>query len=335
MSEPDFGDLMHRKTFAAATALLLLALVASGCSDTELVLDDPLGDDQYAIDIHGMREAWETATGDGVTIAIIDTGIDLDHPDLKDHIVRGYDFVNDDRQPDDENGHGTHVAGSAAAIGGNGIGVIGMAPQAKIMPLKVLAGDGTGNSEDIAEAIRWAIDNGADVINLSLGGTSDLLGRIYNKLDPSNEAIQEAVDAGVVVVAASGNDSTFLKAYNAETPVVIVNASNELGRHAIFSNFGDPRALSASGARILSTAPTYPTDIWPEGSSSGYEYLDGTSMASPHVAGIAALLVEQGATVQEIWAAFADTAVVPEDAVLLGAGIIQADLALEQVVGSQ
>ena len=322
---------MHQKAFSTLLALLSLALVASGCSDAELVLDDPLAEAQYAIDIHGMREAWETSTGDGVTVAIIDTGIDLDHPDLKDHIVRGYDFVHDDRKPDDENGHGTHVAGSAAAIGGNGIGVIGMAPQAKLMPLKVLGGDGSGNSEDIAEAIRWATDNGADVINLSLGGTSDLLGRIYNKLDPSNEAIQEAVEAGVVVVAAAGNDSTFLTAYNAETPVVIVNASNELGRHALFSNFGDPRAISASGARILSTAPTYPTETWPEGSETGYEYLDGTSMASPHVAGIAALLVAEGATVQEIWAAFADTAVMPEDAILLGAGVIRADLALGEV----
>ena len=262
-------------------------------------------------------------------IAIIDTGIDLEHPDLKDNIVPGWDWVDDDDTPNDENGYGTHVAGSAAAIGNNSIGVIGMAPRAKIMPLKVLGADGSGNSEDIAEAIIWAVDNGADVINLSPGGSSDLAGRIYNKVDPTNAAIAEADRRGVVVIAASGNDDTLLTAYNTETPVLVVNASNEVGETARFSNFGDPRAVSAPGATILSTAPTYRTTIWPRG-SDGYEELDGTSMASPHVAGIAALMVGRGDSPRGIRDNLIDTAFNPTNDSLLGAGIVQADTAVQR-----
>ncbi len=197
------------------------------------------------------------------------------------------------------------------------------------MPLKVLGGDGTGNSEDIADAIRWAVDHGADVINLSLGGTSDLLGRIYNKMDPANEAIAYADSKGVVVIAAAGNDDTFLRAYNRDTPLLVVNATNELDRSARFSNFGDLRAVSAPGARILSTAPTYPTSIWPEG-SEGYETLAGTSMASPHVAGVAALMVDRSVSPEDIRNAITETALNERDDPLLGAGVVQADLAVEQ-----
>ena len=305
-----------------------LAVVLAACGTGYGAEGDPLSGDQYAIGQHGMESAWSKASGNGVVVAIIDTGIDLDHPDLADRIVAGYDWVDDDDTPNDENGHGTHVAGSAAAIGNNDVGVIGMAPEASIMPLKVLGADGSGNSEDIAEAIRWAADNGADVINLSLGGSSNLLGRLYNKVDPTNESIAYADRKGVVVVAAAGNDDTFLTAYNTETPVLVVNASNEVGQTARFSNFGDPRAVSAAGARILSTAPTYPTTIWPDG-SDGYELLDGTSMASPHVAGIAALMVDAGVrSPAQIRDRLADTADNPDNDPLLGAGIVQANRAV-------
>ncbi len=309
-------------------AIAVLGLVVVSCSSAVATPNDALVGDQYAVGQHGMLDAWGASQGDGAVIAIIDTGIDLNHPDLADRIVPRWDWVDDDDTPDDLNGHGTHVAGSAAAICNNDIGVIGMAPEAKIMPLKVLGADGSGNSDDIAEAIRWAADNGADVINLSLGGSSDLLGRLYNKVDPTNEAIEYADEKGVVVIAAAGNDDTFLTAYNIETPVLVVNASNEIGETARFSNFGDPRAVSAAGARIISTAPTYPTTIWPNG-SEGYEYLDGTSMASPHVAGIAALLVASGVQSPErIRDTLVSTASNPDNDPLLGAGIVRADRAL-------
>ena len=315
----------------ARVALFFVVLLLAACGGAADQPNDPLAGEQYAIEQHNMLEAWGDAEGDGVVIAIIDTGIDMDHPDLAASIVDGYDFVDDDEIPNDENGHGTHVAGSAAAIGNNGEGVIGMAPKAKIMPLKVLGADGSGTSDDIAAAITWAADNGADVINLSLGGSSNLLGRLYNKVDPTNVAIEYADRKGVVVVAAAGNDSTFLTAYNTETPVLVVNATNEAGQSARFSNFGDPRAVAAAGARIISTAPTYPTTIWPDG-TDGYEPLDGTSMASPHVAGMAALLVDSGVrSPAQIRDRLADTASNPEADPTLGAGVVQADRAVPAV----
>lgn len=325
----------YRRTASAALIAVGLAMLLTSCGGTADPPDDPLASDQYAIDQHGLLDAWGSATGRGVVVAIIDTGIDLDHPDLADRIVEGYDWVDDDDTPNDENGHGTHVAGSAAAIGDNAVGVIGMAPEASIMPLKVLGADGSGNSEDIADAIVWAADHGADVINLSLGGSSNLLGRIYSKVDPTNDAIEYANRKGVVVIAAAGNDDTFLTAYNIETPVLVVNATNEVGQTARFSNFGDPRAVSAAGARIMSTAPTYPTTIWPDG-SDGYEALDGTSMASPHVAGIAALMIDSGVrSPDQIRDRLVDTASNPDNDPLLGAGIVQADDAVRGGFGTR
>lgn len=315
----------HRRRPVAGAVMAALVLVLAACGSSSE--PDPLAEHQYAIEQLGMESAWRTTEGDEVVIAVVDTGVDLNHPDLQDNLVAGYDFVDDDDLPDDGNGHGTHVAGTAAAVGGNGIGVTGMAPRAKIMPLKVLDAEGVGTSTAVADAITFAVDHGADVINLSLGGSSDLLSRLFSKVDPANVAILEAERAGVVVVAASGNEATYLTAFNPSVPLLVVNASNEQGTSALFSNFGDPRAVSAPGARIVSTAPTYPTTLWPAG-SEGYERLDGTSMASPHVAGVAALLTTTGASPAEIREAIIATAVNPQEVYFLGAGIVQADGAL-------
>ena len=301
--------------------IIVVGLLLAACGESSTG-PDPLADDQYALGLMELPTAWETATGEGVVIAIIDTGVDLDHPDLKDKLESGYDFVDDDRRPDDENGHGTHVAGIAAASTDNGIGVSGAAPDARIMPIRVLDAEGLGDGETIAEAIRWATDNGADVINMSLGGSSDLLGRLF-KNGPSNAAIEEAVAEGVVVVAAAGNDSTFIQSYRRGVPVIVVNASNELDTPAGFSNFGDPRAITAPGAWILSTAPTDATTIWPDG-SAGYERISGTSMATPYVAGVVALLVEMGLSPQEIWDVLVETTDDPNGIFILSAGRVNA-----------
>jgi subtilisin family serine protease len=302
---------------------LLVAVVGCGIP---VSAPDPLLDEQYAVAQMRLPEAWESATGQGVTIAIIDSGVDLDHPDLEAKLDRGRDFVDGDREPDDENGHGTHVAGIAAAATDNGIGIAGAAPDARILPVRVLDADGSGDPAAIAEAIRWSAAEGADVINLSLGGSSDLLGRLY-KNGPMNQAITDVVADGVVVVAAAGNDSTFLQSYRAGVPVIVVNASNELALPAGFSNFGDPRAITAPGARILSTAPLGPTTIWPEG-TDGYDVLSGTSMASPYVAGVAALLVEQGLGPREIWDVLVATTVDPNGVFVLSAGLVDAAAAV-------
>lgn len=308
---------------------IALSLLLTAClGDDGSGAPDPLIGDQYAIAQMRLEEAWETATGEGVVIAILDSGVDLDHPDLESKLERGRDFIDGDRRPDDENGHGTHVAGIAAAATQNGTGIAGAAPGARILPVRVMDADGIGDPASIAEAIAWSVDNGADVINLSLGGSSDLLGRLF-KSGPMNEAIVSAEAAGVVVVAAAGNDATFIRNFQADVPVIVVNASNELAVPAGFSNFGDPRAITAPGARILSTAPTDPTTIWPDG-SEGYERLDGTSMATPYVAGVAALLVEVGLTPQEVRDVLVATATDPRDVFILSAGLVDAAAAVEQ-----
>ena len=184
---------------AVVTALAVLAL--AGCSTHADPMDaaDPRTDEQWGFDVVNSRSSWEYATGKDVVIAVIDTGVDDGHRDLRAQTARGDDFVDGDRNPKDENGHGTHVAGIAAAAA-NDYGIIGAAPEAKIMPVRALDAEGSGSNETIAEAIDWAVEHGANVINLSLDETG-LLGRI-EKGGPVNDAIIRADEAGVVVVAA-------------------------------------------------------------------------------------------------------------------------------------
>jgi subtilisin family serine protease len=282
--------------------------------------NDPLMASQWAVGSLRLPEAWSRgATGEGTVIAVVDTGVDLDHPDLQGKLVPGYDVVDGDDLPDDGNGHGTHVAGIAAATTGNGIGVAGTAPGAKIMPVRVLGDDGSGSDEAIAEGIDWAIDNGADVINLSLGETG-VIARL-SKGGPLNAAIRRAAAEDVVVVAASGNEGAAKRAYRIGVPVLVVNAVDQSGEVASFSNVGDQRAVSAPGVQILSTAPLTPSSIWPEG-TDGYEELDGTSMAAPLVSGVAAILVGRGYDVAEVIERISSTADNPDGDPAKGAGTV-------------
>ena len=282
--------------------------------------DDPLMASQWAVSSLRLPEAWSRgATGEGTVIAVVDTGVDLEHPDLQGKLVPGYDVVDGDDQPDDGNGHGTHVAGIAAAATGNGVGVAGTAPGAKIMPVRVLGDDGSGSDEAIAEGIDWAIDNGADVINLSLGETG-VIARL-SKGGPLNAAIRRAAAEDVVVVAASGNEGAAKRAYRIGVPVLVVNAIDQSGEVASFSNVGDQRAVSVPGVQILSTAPLTPSNIWPEG-TDGYEELDGTSMAAPLVSGLAAILVGRGYDVAEVIERISSTADNPDGDPAKGAGTV-------------
>jgi subtilisin family serine protease len=268
----------------AATAVTALPAAAADA--------DSYRSDQWGLDTLGIPEASGYSTGCGATIAIVDSGVDVHHPDLRDHIVQGIDLVDNDDNPMDENGHGTHVAGIAAAVADNGRGIAGAAPCADIMPVRALGADGAGDENVIADGIRWAANHGADVINLSLG-EEGFVGRL-RKGGALNDAIVDATEAGAVVVAAAGNDGTahFLS-YRPDVDVVLVGAIDDNEEPADFSTFGDPRMLAAPGVHILSTVPEYPTELFKEG-SHGYAYLDGTSMASPYVSGVAALLVAQG-----------------------------------------
>ncbi|MGW8767379.1 S8 family peptidase [Streptomyces sp. NPDC055815] len=312
-------------TLAAFTAFAALtAGLVTGCGDDSE--PDPLRGQQWGLDALKLPDAWKTAKGEDTVIAVVDTGVDLDHPDLKGRLVDGYDFVDNDAEPKDLNGHGTHVSGIAAAHTDNGIGVAGGAPDTRIMPVRVLGADGSGSDANITKGIVWAADHGAHVINLSLG-ESGLMARLL-KGGILNQAITHANGKGAVVVAAAGNDSTALQPYKVDTPVLVVNAADASGQPASFTNFGAQNAVSAPGVDILSTLPTYTTKETPKNTSK-YGKLSGTSMASPYVSAVAALLHQQGLDAAAIMRTIRDTAANPGQFPKLGLGNVDAAAAVK------
>lgn len=265
--------------------------------------NDPFYKKQWHLQIIRMPDAWESGDGDGAVAAVIDTGIAYeDHgeyrivPDLKGaRFAKGYDFVNDDEHPNDDHGHGTHVAGTIAQVTNNREGVAGVAFKSTLMPLKVLDANGTGNSADIADAIRWSADHGAQVINMSLGGGG--------RSDVMERAIVHARKKGVVVIAAAGNAARNRVEYPAAYPgVVAVSAVRFDGQLAPYSSWGREIDLAAPGGdkSVDQNGDGEPdgvlqnTIVASDPSKSVYAWFQGTSMATPHVAGVAALLVSAG-----------------------------------------
>jgi len=228
------------------------------------------------------REAWEETTGlEDVIIAIVDSGVDFDHPDLDDKIQsRGRDFVNDDFDATDDLFHGTFVAGIAAAETNNSAGISGVAWNCKILPVKVIDITEEGEYIWIIDGIRWAADNGADVINLSIGGD------VYSLA--LEEAVKYAYEKNIVVVAATGNDGgsvLYPAAY--ENYCLAVAATDYDDFRTTWSNYGPEVDVAAPGEQIISLVPTW---YWgPE--SLPYAYGDGTSLAAPHVSGLVALIL--------------------------------------------
>jgi hypothetical protein len=281
--------------------------------DATRVPDDPLFPRQYSLLNTGQEGgaagadidaagAWEVSTGGAsVVVAVIDSGIDLDHPDLAPNLwtnpgeipgnrvddddnglvddVHGWDFVNQDDGPDDDEGHGTHVAGTIAAAGDNGIGIAGVAWRARLMPLKILDAGGTGTISSAILAIDYAVAKGARVLNASWGGGGFSMALL--------ESIRGAGEHEALFVAAAGNDAAdldqvrfFPAGYDAWN-IVAVAATDRHDRLAFFSNFGRTTVdLAAPGVDILSTLP-----------GGGYGLGSGTSMAAPHVSGVAALVL--------------------------------------------
>jgi thermitase len=225
--------------------------------------------------------AWdETKGNEEIVIAVLDTGIDFNHIDIKNKIYSsGYDFVNDDSDPTDDHWHGTFVAGIAAAETNNNEGIAGVAWNCKILPVKVMDEEGSGYYSWVIEAIIWAVDNGASVINLSLGGDVE---------DQSLEnAVKYAYDNDVVIVASAGNDSgsvLYPAAYDAYC--LAVAASDYDDSSAEWSNFGPEVDVAAPGDWIVGLYPEYLT---PEGFLP-YVWASGTSAAAPHVSGLAAMI---------------------------------------------
>lgn len=281
----------------ALTAAGVLAAAAPASARTA----DPLYDQLWGLRRIGAESAWQFSRGEGVVIAVIDTGVDLEHPDLVDRLVPGTSVVGEG-PPDDEHGHGSLIAGIAAATADNDEGIAGVAPEAMILPVRVFDSAGSATSSRVARAIRFAID-AADrrraklVLNLSFVGPSQPQavidgqpgGAIFGD-EAVQDAISDAAASGAVVVTAAGNDGGSQTAFDppSHKGIIVVGASDKEDKCTAFTNYGDGLDILAPGIGILSTYWTASDD------RSGYAYADGTSMAVPFVAGAAALLLSEG-----------------------------------------
>jgi subtilisin family serine protease len=246
--------------------------------------NDPSLSSQYAWAKIQAYTAWDVTQGStSVIIGDVDTGIQLNHPDLDAKIVPGYDYVSGDTTPQDGNGHGTHTAGTAAAETNNSAGGAGTCPNCKILPVRVLDNNGSGSLANVANGIIYAADHGAKVINLSLGGSGTTT---------LQNAVDYAWNKGVFLACAAGNSNTSstANAYPAAyANCFAVASTTSADARSSFSNYGNWVEVAAPGSSIYST--------W---INSGYNTISGTSMATPHVAGLAGLLASQGLTNAQI-----------------------------------
>jgi subtilisin family serine protease len=324
---------MHKRAFSSVAAAAVAATLAapgtaqaatpcapvatsyeSAGSPTGSAPNDPLLGRQWGLTQIKAAGAWSRgALGAGTTIAIVDTGVDLNHPDLRDKLLPGVDMVSDETctpGAQDLNGHGTHVAGIAAASTNNGIGGTGTAPAAHILPVRVLDSTGSGTGDDIANGIKWAADRGAQVINLSLGNDVPVV-----DVTGLGAAVDYAWNRGAVIVAAAGNSTLPLCGYPAaSTHAVCVAATDSSGFPSFYSNFPlrldggvAVRAPGGDGSGSCDNSDIWST-YWPGASGAdaeacapkGYEPLAGTSMATPFVSGIAAMLRGAGLSNQQV-----------------------------------
>ncbi|HVE94250.1 MAG TPA: S8 family serine peptidase [Acidimicrobiales bacterium] len=330
------------RTKIAVIAIAATCIAALGAPSAHAT-KDPMWSEQYGPVQIGAPAAWTKATGKGVTVAVVDSGVDVDHPDLRPKIdfANSYDFACQDTNADDDTkairngpvkGHGTHVAGTVGAATDNGVGVAGVAPDARLMGLKVwghredkggcrpdVATDATGDLGAIANAIRWAADRGAKVINLSLSEFQLGEGLVGSTQTPCREAFTKG---SLCVVAAGNSGSTKASGYANDFPGLIVTANDSAGRHAEFGQKADTMwGVSAPGVAILNT---WPLD---DPNHAGYNSIQGTSMAAPHVAGAAAVLFSMGLTNRQVAEALVRTAGPARNSDIEGAGIIRLDKA--------
>lgn len=249
--------------------------------------NDPLYKEQWSMKKINAEQAWTVTTGkQDIIVSVVDTGVDYNHPDLAGKVIKGKDFTkeSDGTDPIDGFGHGTHVAGIIAATANNGVGVTGIAPGVKVMAVKVLSKSGGGSLFSIAGGITYSVKNGAKIVNLSLGGpaVADMI---------SSAVGYWAWKKGVLLVAAAGNSGGPVG-----TPARIddyymaVGASDDKDDLAKFSCFGKELSVVSPGTNIMNTTPTYHVPLNDHGYAMNYAALNGTSMACPLVAGLAALV---------------------------------------------
>ncbi|HEX9529638.1 MAG TPA: S8 family serine peptidase [Acidimicrobiales bacterium] len=299
---------------AAVTVVFALGLLArTALPARAFTANDPFFTNgaQWSLQAINAPRGWDVATGKGTTIAVVDTGVDLPHEDLAAKIdtADAWNFVANDGNAQDDNGHGTHVSGIAAAITGNGKGIAGVAPDARIMPVKVLDSRGSGTEGNVELGIRWAADHHATVINLSLGDptSQSFAGVALSGSTALGDAVQYAWSHGSIVVVAAGNSYVTSSSFSTE-PALVVAAT---GRHnetpSYSSGVGSAQwGISAPGgsgemAPLTANADDVISTYW-DGSAqedNAYAYDAGTSMAAPHVAGAAAVLRSLGLTPQQ------------------------------------
>jgi len=292
------------RTCVLATLLVAILAVAF-LPEAARASDDPLFAQQWALARIGAPAAWTRSTGVGVRIGIVDTGVDLAHEDLAGQVVASTDCVGSNGDPakcsgngQDDQGHGTHVAGIAAAAKDNGKGIAGVAPGARLVVAKALTAEGSGTTEDINAGIHWVVDHGAQVVNLSLGGNF-LVDSLFGT--SLQEGVQYAWSRGAVPVLAAGNTNLLGLGIGSsqygQLPAIVVGATGPDDRLASYSSPpGNARwsVVAPGGAGSGVEADDVLSTFWVAGKEHQYKALAGTSMATPHVAGTVALLLAQG-----------------------------------------
>lgn len=319
-------------TFSIPQNEVRMAVVSSLTTQDSVRPNDPLYRHQWHMDQIQMPEAWADANGGGTVVAVIDTGVAYgdEYPQAPDLamtcFVPGWDFIDNDEHADDENGHGTHCAGTVAQSTNNGLGVTGVAPGVCIMPVRVLDARGSGGFGGVAAGIRWAADHGANIISMSLGSS--------HNSSAVQAAINHAHANGVTVVAACGNSNIARCDYpGANDNVIAVGATNFHRTRAWYSSYGDNLDIVAPGGdtRRDDNNDGVPDGVLQNtiarGNPEEFEYAayQGTSMATPHAAAVAALIYEAGVhdpdTIESV---LVETAADLGDEVQYSAGLIQA-----------
>jgi subtilisin family serine protease len=285
----------------AAAALVLIPTGGARASN------DPSFKDQWGLAKIGAEAAWTRTTGAGVRIGIVDTGIDLEHEDLAGKVVEsincvgsGGDQAKCNGSAQDDQGHGTHVGGIAAASKDNEKGIAGVAPDAQLVVAKVMNAQGTGAGSDVTAGIKWVVDHGAKVVNLSLGDPAQPITALISE-NELKEGVEYAWSKGAIAIIASGNSGTGLGIEGAnfgDMNAIVVGATGPDDTAATYStSTGEAKwAVAAPGgaADQSKKANDIFSTFWIKGQENAYGYQAGTSMAAPHVAGAVALLLAQG-----------------------------------------
>jgi serine protease len=304
------------------TSLLGLAVAGLAVVPTTAARasNDPSFGNQWGLARIGAEKAWTRTTGAGVRIGIVDTGVDLKHEDLDGKVVEstscvgsGGDVAKCQGSAQDDQGHGTHVSGIAAAYKDNGKGIAGVAPDAQLVVAKVMTAQGTGEGSDVTAGIKWVVDHGAKVVNLSLGDPAQPITALISE-NELKEGVDYAWGHGAIAVIASGNSGTglgFEGSNFGDMNAIIVGATGPDDKPASYttSTGGAKWAVAApGGAADNKKADDIFSTFWIKGQQNAYNYLAGTSMAAPHVTGAVALLLGEGFSQQDAVTRLLDTA---------------------------